>query len=707
MAALGLYVISDLRLQADDEAQASRPGGHKRMSTVDAPPNSTAAFMATVTKRGDAKKAQQAVAPEGDHSQAGEQTDQQLAGAGATTSSAAERDSDAVEDAGSSGARTDRDASPNRASAPETVRTPALGSAGDVPLAELFGRRTGIGDELDSGRKELAAAAAASASATTPSSSSTSTTSLTGSPTVDDGSAGATAPADRTLIGVAGVAGAALAASNGGGLATLGLPRSQTSNQPTASSVGGPAGPGGHRPANGNGNGNGNGHHLHGGDRPSGDRPSPSTQPPSDGPNAQHRGGTANGVPIETTYRPLGPTPGTERNGHPAPGLRDDGRPTEGAGDTPTGDEPAAAPADGRRSILESADDAEATASTSAGSGYEYSGELKSEHEWPAPPAKTPAPSAGQTPGAPAATPPAGQTPGASSATPSTTPASGASAATPPAGQTAGASATTPSAAPAPGASSATPPAGQTAGASATTPSTGQTPGASTTAGPSPATTGTSTGTSGTPTGAGAAASAISPTSPLAAVPSGPAGSGVSGDAPRPSAQSAVSPPGQNGQDDQDGRDRDDAGPAGPGVEEARVTTDLPVAAVARSVEAADYADAPLAPIIDLREVNRQHPGSIEAAINAGEVEVITTLIEQGMLSTDGPITDRDVRTMVYVAFTSNELRKLLLAGGTPDGPNYGLDLGPVELFDERVHAPAPKRLYAGSPELPANSQLG
>lgn len=117
--------------------------------------------------------------------------------------------------------------------------------------------------------------------------------------------------------------------------------------------------------------------------------------------------------------------------------------------------------------------------------------------------------------------------------------------------------------------------------------------------------------------------------------------------------------------------------------------------------------DAPLAPIIDLRELVEPGESDVDAAINAGEVEVIATLIEQGMLSTSGPISDSEVRTMVYVAFTSNELRKLLLAGGSPDGPNYGLDLGPVELFDERIHAPAPKRLYSGSSTTQPTSQIG
>ncbi len=107
-----------------------------------------------------------------------------------------------------------------------------------------------------------------------------------------------------------------------------------------------------------------------------------------------------------------------------------------------------------------------------------------------------------------------------------------------------------------------------------------------------------------------------------------------------------------------------------------------------------------LAPIIDLREGQSVEVAStIDAAIKTGELEVISTLIEQGMLSTEGEISDRDVRTMVYVAFTSNELRKVIKAGGNPDEPNPDIDLGPVELFDETVHTPAPKTMYKGRPK--------
>ncbi len=103
-------------------------------------------------------------------------------------------------------------------------------------------------------------------------------------------------------------------------------------------------------------------------------------------------------------------------------------------------------------------------------------------------------------------------------------------------------------------------------------------------------------------------------------------------------------------------------------------------------VAAADYADEAIAPIIDLRP--NPAAAGIDAAIRSGELEVISSLIDQGLLSTDGPVTDRDVRTMVYVAFTSSELRKILLAGGTVDGDNGDLDLGQVEVFADPQPTP-------------------
>ncbi len=111
----------------------------------------------------------------------------------------------------------------------------------------------------------------------------------------------------------------------------------------------------------------------------------------------------------------------------------------------------------------------------------------------------------------------------------------------------------------------------------------------------------------------------------------------------------------------------------------ARLTAELPTLPAADG--AGTYASSGIAPIIDLRPATPAADTGLESAIRSGEYGVIASLIEQGMLSTDGPITDRDVRTMVYVAFTSSELRKILSAGGTIDGDNSGLELGGVDVF--------------------------
>lgn len=101
-----------------------------------------------------------------------------------------------------------------------------------------------------------------------------------------------------------------------------------------------------------------------------------------------------------------------------------------------------------------------------------------------------------------------------------------------------------------------------------------------------------------------------------------------------------------------------------------------------------------IAPIIRLdRSQAAALAGDIDAAIQAGEMEVISSLIDEGLLSNEGPILDEDVKAMVYVAFTSNELRKILRSGGTIDGDNSDLDLGAVEVFYD---TPA-------SPPLPTN----
>lgn len=111
----------------------------------------------------------------------------------------------------------------------------------------------------------------------------------------------------------------------------------------------------------------------------------------------------------------------------------------------------------------------------------------------------------------------------------------------------------------------------------------------------------------------------------------------------------------------------------------ARLTAELPTLPAAQGADT--YTSTGIAPIIDLRPAKTTPASGIESAIRSGEYGVIASLIEQGMLTTEGPITDRDVRTMVYVAFTSSELRKILAAGGTVDGDNSDLELGGVDVF--------------------------
>ena len=78
----------------------------------------------------------------------------------------------------------------------------------------------------------------------------------------------------------------------------------------------------------------------------------------------------------------------------------------------------------------------------------------------------------------------------------------------------------------------------------------------------------------------------------------------------------------------------------------------------------------PATPIVHLRRsASAARADDIEAAIKAGEVDIISSLVKDGLLATSGPITDEEVQTLVYVAFTSNELRQILLSDGSVDRP--------------------------------------
>lgn len=143
--------------------------------------------------------------------------------------------------------------------------------------------------------------------------------------------------------------------------------------------------------------------------------------------------------------------------------------------------------------------------------------------------------------------------------------------------------------------------------------------------------------------------------------------------------------------------------PASAPVPAAKVVLDRPTTD-GQAATAAVHTSTQLAPILDLRmaQLSGAIDEDIETAIRSGEVDVISSLIDQGVLTHDGPITDRDVRTMVYVAFTSNELRKILHAGGIPDGDHSDLDLGDIEVFRDQPHDVVTAHLDPGRTPTPA-----
>ncbi|MFW2380137.1 MAG: hypothetical protein ACN4GZ_00150 [Acidimicrobiales bacterium] len=59
-------------------------------------------------------------------------------------------------------------------------------------------------------------------------------------------------------------------------------------------------------------------------------------------------------------------------------------------------------------------------------------------------------------------------------------------------------------------------------------------------------------------------------------------------------------------------------------------------------------------------ELHKYSPAEIMSVVKSQEGVLVDTLIEEGVLSTAGPITDKDIRTMVFVAVSSNELIEVL-----------------------------------------------
>ncbi len=80
-------------------------------------------------------------------------------------------------------------------------------------------------------------------------------------------------------------------------------------------------------------------------------------------------------------------------------------------------------------------------------------------------------------------------------------------------------------------------------------------------------------------------------------------------------------------------------------------------------------------------ELHKYSSSEIMAVVKTQEGHLVDTLIDEGVLSTQGPLTDKDIRTMVFVAVSSTELIEVLTAGqqeavALNGGGNHALESG-------------------------------
>ena len=77
------------------------------------------------------------------------------------------------------------------------------------------------------------------------------------------------------------------------------------------------------------------------------------------------------------------------------------------------------------------------------------------------------------------------------------------------------------------------------------------------------------------------------------------------------------------------------------------------------------------------------------ASVRSGEASLVSVLTESGMLSSEGPLSDTDVATMVFVAVSSDDLLRVLLAGKQAEAEAEALS-----------YAPDTPELYQPAPQL-------
>ena len=80
-------------------------------------------------------------------------------------------------------------------------------------------------------------------------------------------------------------------------------------------------------------------------------------------------------------------------------------------------------------------------------------------------------------------------------------------------------------------------------------------------------------------------------------------------------------------------------------------------------------------------ELHKYTSSEIMAVVKTQEGHLVDTLIDEGVLSTEGPLTDKDIRTMVFVAVSSTELIEVLTEGqkdavALNGGGNHALESG-------------------------------
>jgi len=86
-------------------------------------------------------------------------------------------------------------------------------------------------------------------------------------------------------------------------------------------------------------------------------------------------------------------------------------------------------------------------------------------------------------------------------------------------------------------------------------------------------------------------------------------------------------------------------------------------------------------------ELSDYSSDELVASVRTGEASLVSALSESGLLSSEGPLTDIDVHTMVFVAVSSDDLLRVLLEGKAAEAEAKALrhDISTPELYQPAV----------------------